>query len=160
MHLQTQGYAGDLGLVPGVGRSLEEVSGSVLGWRNPMDRRAWRSTVHGVAESDKTEWLSVHANLYETISNLRVWPCIYSLTCIAISPSLDRVFIGLKTDWMLYRQPDRSLYSFLSWLPCFLFHDNRKQDQKETLTWPAFLKAKVILDLIVKSKVCRLPAHA
>ena len=55
MHLQTQGYAGDLGLVPGVGRSLEEGNDSVLGWRDPMDRRAWRSTVHGVAESDKTE---------------------------------------------------------------------------------------------------------
>ena len=26
---------------------------------NPMDRGAWRTTVHGVAESDRTEWLTL-----------------------------------------------------------------------------------------------------
>ena len=28
---------------------------SILAWRLPMDRVAWRVTVHGVAESDMTE---------------------------------------------------------------------------------------------------------
>ena len=31
---------------------------SILAWRIPVDRGAWRATVHGVAESDTTEQLS------------------------------------------------------------------------------------------------------
>ena len=45
---------GDLGLIPGFGRSLGERNGnpfqfSCLG--NPIDRGAWQATVHGVAKS-------------------------------------------------------------------------------------------------------------
>ena len=32
---------------------------SILAWRIPMDRRAWWATVHGIAESDTTEQLSI-----------------------------------------------------------------------------------------------------
>ena len=32
---------------------------SVLAWRTPMDRRAWWSVAHGVAELDTTERLSI-----------------------------------------------------------------------------------------------------
>ena len=31
---------------------------SIVAWRIPMDRGAWRATIHGVAESGQTEWLS------------------------------------------------------------------------------------------------------
>ena len=31
---------------------------SILAWRIPTDREAWRRTVHGVAELDTTEQLS------------------------------------------------------------------------------------------------------
>ena len=48
--------AGDMGLIPGSRRSPEEGMAlwySCLG--NPLDRGAWRATVHGVAkESDMT----------------------------------------------------------------------------------------------------------
>ena len=46
--------AGDLGLIPGLGRSPGEGSGTPLQYsclENPMDGGAWWATVHGVAKS-------------------------------------------------------------------------------------------------------------
>ena len=39
---------------------------SILAWRIPMDRRAWRVTVHGVTESDTAEQLSTAQGRQET----------------------------------------------------------------------------------------------
>ena len=50
--------AGDMGSVPGLGRSPGEGNGNLFQYAclgNPMDRGAWQSTVHGVAELDTTE---------------------------------------------------------------------------------------------------------
>ena len=44
--------AGDAGLIPGLGRSLEEGNGNPPQYsclENPADRGAWWATVHGVA---------------------------------------------------------------------------------------------------------------
>ena len=46
--------AGDLGLIPGWGRSCGEGNGPPLQYsclENPMDGGAWQATVHGVAKS-------------------------------------------------------------------------------------------------------------
>ena len=46
--------AGDLGSIPGLGRSPGEGNGSPLQYsclENPMDGGAWWATVHGVAKS-------------------------------------------------------------------------------------------------------------
>ena len=45
---------GDAGLIPGSGRSHEEVIGNLLQYyclENPMDRGAWQAAVHGVTKS-------------------------------------------------------------------------------------------------------------
>ena len=46
--------ARDMGLIPGSGRSFREVNGNPLQYSclgNPMDTRAWWTTVYGVAKS-------------------------------------------------------------------------------------------------------------
>ena len=46
--------AGDLGSIPGLGRSPGEGNGNPLQYsclENPMDRGGWRAAVHGVAKS-------------------------------------------------------------------------------------------------------------
>ena len=46
--------AGDAGLIPGLGRSPGKGNDNLLQYSclgNPMDRGAWRATVHGVTKS-------------------------------------------------------------------------------------------------------------
>ena len=46
--------AGDLGSIPGLGRSPGEGKGNPLQYscqENPMDREAWQTTVHGITKS-------------------------------------------------------------------------------------------------------------
>ena len=54
--------ARDLGLIPGSGRAPGEGDSNPLQYsclENPTDRGAWRATVHGVAESNRTEHASI-----------------------------------------------------------------------------------------------------
>ena len=48
------GATGNVGLIPGLGRSPEEGNSNPLQyscWDNSMDRGAWHAIVHGVAKS-------------------------------------------------------------------------------------------------------------
>ena len=55
------GDTGDLALIPGLGKSTGGGNGNLLQYscvENPMDRGAWRATVHrAFKELDRTEWL-------------------------------------------------------------------------------------------------------
>ena len=52
---------------------------TILAWRIPMDRGAWRAIVYGVSKSDMTVQLSISAYLKLLIFLLTIWipSCIY-----------------------------------------------------------------------------------
>ena len=93
-----------MGSIPGSGRPLGEGNGDPLLYsclENPMDRGAWRTSVHGVAkELDMTEWLST----------------------AAIPPDIGRV--GNWSSWLScppgipvsLRLPLHSILGLLSWV--------------------------------------------
>ena len=67
--------AGDLGFIPGLGRSPGEGNGNPLQYSylgNPMDTGAWQATVHGLARATKppphTRWEKIKTEV--AISNL------------------------------------------------------------------------------------------
>ena len=70
---------GDLGLIPGLGRSPGEGNGNPLqysGLENPMDRGAWWATVYGVTKS-RTQ--------LSDFTSLHFWPqIIFVCVCIYI----------------------------------------------------------------------------
>ena len=70
--------AGHAGLIPGLGRFLGEGNNNPLQYscqENPMDRRAWWATVHGVAQSQtrlsdwttKSQFTSLYSRNYHKI---------------------------------------------------------------------------------------------
>ena len=92
--------AGEVGLIPGLGRSPGEVHGNPLQYsclQNSMDRGAWQATVHGVTKS----WtgLSMHAH------------CYYHHYCLFLILS-DR---KLKNHIIQYLTLDKPFWSPLWW---------------------------------------------
>ena len=66
------GDAGDVGSIPGLGRSPEEGHGNPLQyscWKKSMDRGAWQATVHGVVKSGTLlKRLSPHTQWFEEVA--------------------------------------------------------------------------------------------
>ena len=53
--------AGDLGLIPELGRSLEEAAHSNTAWRIPMDRGVWQVAAHGGHKESDAAWATKHS---------------------------------------------------------------------------------------------------
>jgi len=96
--------AGDLGSIPGLGRSPGGGNGNPLQYsclENPMDRGTWRSTVHGI-ELDMTEWLTFLFTLF-----------IFSFVAYAFSIMSKKSFPS-PMSWNL--SPLLSSMSFISFV--------------------------------------------
>ena len=80
--------AGDLGSIPGLGRSPGEGNGNPLQYpclENLMERGAWWAAVHGGAESGMTEWLT---HTWPTTRAFAICLCRdWTLCCYGFWPS-------------------------------------------------------------------------
>ena len=142
--------AGDSGLIPGLGISPGEGNGNPFqySWlENPMNRGAWRATVHGVTKSrTQLKWRSTHAHkdvisLYlQSGSNLEAWlPRVLkdlgyhtlSYLTATVSDSMDMSLSKLQE--MVEDRED--------W--CAAVHEVTKS-QTQLSNWPATTVSKLI----------------
>ena len=95
----------DAGLIPGLGRSPREGNSNPLQYsclENPMDGGTWQATVHGVTETDMTEWL--HFSFFFTYLPLyKMFEFSVVLKTYATSVFLPAVIMDLKQDFWSIR---------------------------------------------------------
>ena len=95
--------AEDPGLIPGSGRSPWEGNGYPLQYsylENPLDRGPEWAMVHGIAESNMTEWLSttIQNKCMVTRGSVRRLGLIYApCACMLSCPSRVWLFVSLRT---------------------------------------------------------------
>ena len=107
--------AGDLGSIPGLGRSPRERNGNPLQYsclRNPMDRGAWRATVHGV-EKSKTQLstaqpsskpnvsMGSYQSRHSTLSDRRQFP--QPLEMLLLLPELNFLCLCLSGSYASFK---------------------------------------------------------
>ena len=79
--------AGDLGLIPGSGRSTGEENANPLQYsclKNPMDRGAWWATVHGVTKVGHNWATNTHYKILHIYSHICLFTHTYIHTYIHI----------------------------------------------------------------------------
>ena len=94
---------GDLGLIPGLGRSPKEgmaAHSSILVQRIPMDRGAWQAIVHGITKS----WTKL-SDLTFSLSDILVGLYSFAVTKIIFFFSLCHTACGI----LVYHSPTRNL---------------------------------------------------
>ena len=88
--------AGDLDLIPGLGRSPAEGNGNPLQHsclENPIDRGAWQTTVHGASRSGHDSATNTHTS--ETGWLKSFYPTAYSLwqPCVPWNNTISAAFL-------------------------------------------------------------------
>ena len=104
------GATGDIGSIPRSGRSPGGEQGNPLQYsclENPMERRPWWATVHGVAKSwTPLEWLSMHACIHYSVEALKIF---FALLWVF----LDSFYTMKLKDLLLGRKVMTNLESIL-----------------------------------------------
>ena len=95
---------GNLGLIPGLGRSSVGGTGNPLQHsclENPMDRGAWRATVHIITKSQT--WLSYEA-------------CMHACTSVSVFVSWQHIDLRTKCEswWMNHHKQEDTAPSLKS----------------------------------------------
>ena len=103
---------GDLGSIPGLGRSPGKGNGNALQYsclENAMDRGAWWATVHGTAKH-MTEQLSTHPfTLYHLFSikkkkcpfNFSIWEVLIDISSFPLDSSLDNLLMSPSNTFFI-----------------------------------------------------------
>ena len=129
--------AGDLGSIPGLGRSPGEGHGNPLQYsclEESIDRGAWKATVHGIAKcwtwlSDKNFGLNLYWWAYEDTSSRK-----YHFSGMKLLKEITKgnlVFQKLIWSSLLFRKiyySFESYKSFITWGLEFIVHEGQKQD--------------------------------
>ena len=122
--------AGDLGLIPGLGRSLGEGKGYPLqysGLENSVD-----CIVHGVAELDTTEWFSLHVSENTEMCFLLLHQNYWLLRMKHLQSKLKLHFILLKiivhlpywVELLCRRKKLKTFYSKIHIVFIWLYNNN------------------------------------
>ena len=124
--------AGDVGLIPGLGRCSGGGHGNPLQYsclENPMDRGAWEPTVHELTESDMTEQLSTVQFIESKIigGERHSWACKYNMMPIRVYPKIVMTLMfKLPGSPQSTAQDSSPVSSFILWFLnqrfCFCTH--------------------------------------
>ena len=123
------GDVGEVGSIPGLGRSPGEGHGNPPQYsclENPMDRGAWRAKVCGVTKSQtQLKWLSTHAHLFcqEACRILVLQPGIKSVPPILGAGSLNHWTTREmpKFAWLLLCSNYYPSFVSFFYCSCFVF---------------------------------------
>ena len=107
----------DPGLISGLGRSPEERNGNPFQYsclENPMDRGVWRSTVHGITESDTIEPLTFSFILHVLIQS--VYPASESVLSTSHTYLILRRILRSKNSYIQPPQTEIPKHKEVEWL--------------------------------------------